>query len=513
MLKVYVISAKNLPASDSNGLSDPYVILYSNDKNKFRFGRTNVANDTLNPAWDPILKSPFTCPFTRATSIIFDIFDKDRVSKDDFIGTAEFDLLMHPIGQPVTLDIDNVSIPTKRPPKLVVQVDYPTANFPQSPDAQKIHHITFSLTYDPFIPITSHTRPPELSFIAIHESSKLLERVYGGMTPPPGIRFDSTPLHIGPGGRTQVVRLNLQKTGDLTIIPLINSNFFRGTISVQYSGFLKEPVKDDYRLVDKKELNCGYLINTSSVDVLEDGLYSLGSILTLKQGKYQFKSFEGGMCSTNYTDIAANINKEYTKYSQRYNISFGENYSLNKIAKFHNIELPKSIIFGLGWKGAKDLDTFAIIIDNNWHCMGEVTSSKKKFNDLVVHQGDAKSGKDGIDAERILVNLTKSTENAKAICICANYKSGNFTEIPNVYMRVIAPLDSKGKEKELMYLPVVAKRKQNSLLFVVLYQAKNGKWDFFPLSRLFEAKDLSGVKDYIEEFFELSGIVEDVIQC
>ena len=49
MLKVYVISAKNLPAGDSNGLSDPFVVLNSVDKNKYRFGKTKVINQTLNP--------------------------------------------------------------------------------------------------------------------------------------------------------------------------------------------------------------------------------------------------------------------------------------------------------------------------------------------------------------------------------------------------------------------------------------------------------------------------------
>ena len=514
MLKVYVISAKNLPAKDSNGLSDPYVVLYSLDKHKFRFGKTPEIKETLNPSWDPLLKTPYQCPFTRTKSIIFDIWDKDKVSKDDYIGTAEFDLLMHPIGQPVTLDVDNVSVPTKRPPKIVVQVDFPSSIFPNLPEPkllEKIHHITFSLAYDTVIPVSSHNRPPELSFIAIHKKNKLMERVYGGMTPPHGIRFDSMAQHIGPSGRTQVVRINIKKSPDITYIPLVNSNFYRGRITVQYCGFMKEPVKDDYRLVEKKDLNCGYLIESSFVDTIDEGLYSLGSTMSITNGKVTFKKFEHGeLCSTNYTDLVAAIDNEYASYSQRYNISFGENYSLTKISEFHKIQFPQSIIFGLGWKGAKDLDTFAIIVDDKWHCSAEVTGSKKNFKDCIIHQGDSKSGNDASDSERIVVNLKKKPEGVKAICICATYKGGTFSEIPSIYMRVLAPLETG--EKELLYLPVVAKKKQNSLLFAVLYQTREGKWDLFPLSRLFEAKDIKETKEYIEEFFEISGIVEDVIE-
>lgn len=510
MLKVYVISASNLPPADSNGKSDPYVVLYSVDKNRFRFGKTQTINETLDPVWDPLLKKPFTCPFTRARSIVFDIYDKDTLSKDDFLGTAEFDLQIHPIGQPVTLDVDNQCAKTKRPPKIVVEVDYPAQIFPEDKNI-KIHHLTFSLSYDPLIPLSTHSHPPELSFIAIHEETKLLERIYRGMTPPAGLMYDSTPQHVGPTGRTQVVRINLGKCKNITLVPLVSSNLFRGKITVQYCGFAKEPVKDDIRVVDKKELNCGTLISQSSVQTIDDGLYSLGSLIKITNGQYTFTEFEGTQCKTNYLEFANTFGSDYTGFSQRYNISFEQSYSLNAIAEFHGISIPDEITFGLGWSGAKDLDTFALTLDGKYHVIGKVSASKPKFENCIYHHGDAKKGVEGGDAEQISVKLSKCPSTIKSICIFANYKAGKLCDVQNVYMRMISG-HGENEGKELIYLPIVARKKQDSLLFAVLYPTKKGSWELFPAARLFESGTPDGAKDYIEEFFEISGIVEDVIE-
>lgn len=45
---VHVISARNLPALDSNGLSDPYLEIHYGDT----IQKTTVKMETLNPIWD-----------------------------------------------------------------------------------------------------------------------------------------------------------------------------------------------------------------------------------------------------------------------------------------------------------------------------------------------------------------------------------------------------------------------------------------------------------------------------
>lgn len=510
MLKVYVISGKNLPAADSNGLSDPYVVIHSVDGNKFRIGTTSVIKQTLNPSWDPLLKSPFTCPYTRARSFLFEIWDKDSISKDDFLGTAHFDLEIHPIGQPVCLDVENVQIPTLRPPKIVVQVDHPQSNFPQADGQPKVHHITASLTYDPPIPFSSHLHPPSLSLIAIHHDSKMLERIVGGMTPPRGIMVDVVPQHVGPTGWTQVIRMNIAAAKGMTIVPMIRNNFYKGTITLNFCGFQKEPKKDNVRVCDTKGSNSGVLLYSTSVSNV-DQLSTLGSLIKFTD-KYEFEKIEPlSIADEDYMSLAKSFGIDPLKYSLRFNISLGQSYSLMEVSRFHNIEFPKQIKFGLGWSGSKDLDSFAMLIGEDYKVCGEVSGHSKKQHQFIKHMGDATSGSDDKDTESIICQLDKAPPNIKAIAILASYPNGSFNQVQNIYMRVTTPVN--GTEKELMYMPIVAKKRQNSLLFAVMYRTANGSWDLFPASKLFEASGSHAMKDYCNEFFEISGIVEDVINC
>jgi len=85
--KVYItiISAKNLPSADSNGLSDPYVtigIVGQKSKSKLK---TQTIKKTLNPTWNE--KFELDVPSIN-TELIFDVFDWDRFGKDDELGSV-----------------------------------------------------------------------------------------------------------------------------------------------------------------------------------------------------------------------------------------------------------------------------------------------------------------------------------------------------------------------------------------------------------------------------------------
>ncbi|EAX97302.1 C2 domain containing protein [Trichomonas vaginalis G3] len=512
MLKVYVISAKNLPAADSNGKSDPYVVIHSVDGNKFKFGQTTVQKLTCDPNWDPLLKNPFLCPFVRARSFLFEIYDKDTISKDDYLGMAQFDMEIHPIGQPVTLDVENVQLPTPRPPKIVVQVDSPTSFYPEGEISKNIHHLAITLTYDPPISFTSRYHPPELSMLAIHNDSKMMERIYGGMTPPHGILLDAMPQHVGPTGWTQVIRVNIKKAKGLTLIPLVTSKINKRTITVNYCGFQKEPKKDNVRLCDSKATNTGVLLYKSSVNANNEELLTLGSLVEFTEKGFEFKKFEGQPISeSDYISFVKNVGIDPSTYAMRFNISLGETYSLLDAAKLHSIEFPKQIKFGLGWSGSKDLDSYGFIVSKDYKVIGYVSGASKSKFSYIKHMGDAASGSEDKDAESIVVNLTEVPDEVGTIAIFATYENGTFLQVQNIYMRVCTTIDKK--EKELMYLPVVAKRRQNSLLFGILYRTPKGSWDLFPAAKLFEGKDSHDIGEYCNEFFEISGIVEDVINA
>lgn len=48
-VEIGIIRAENLPAGDSNGLSDPYVVVYLGSQD---VARTSTVTETLNPVWN-----------------------------------------------------------------------------------------------------------------------------------------------------------------------------------------------------------------------------------------------------------------------------------------------------------------------------------------------------------------------------------------------------------------------------------------------------------------------------
>jgi len=91
-LLIRVIGGRNLPALDSNGLSDPYlVITYKN----FKF-RTQVHYETLNPIWDEKFVITIGKSDSPDTPVVIWAFDRDegKFDSDDEMGFLEF-----PIGK------------------------------------------------------------------------------------------------------------------------------------------------------------------------------------------------------------------------------------------------------------------------------------------------------------------------------------------------------------------------------------------------------------------------------
>eukprot|EP00002_Diphylleia_rotans_P001016 TRINITY_DN10556_c0_g1_i10.p1 TRINITY_DN10556_c0_g1~~TRINITY_DN10556_c0_g1_i10.p1 ORF type:complete len:1388 (+),score=278.91 TRINITY_DN10556_c0_g1_i10:174-4166(+) len=79
---VHVIEAKGLLAMDPGGTSDPYCIIKVGKQTQ----KTKVIPKTLNPFWNEKLSFDVT---QESTTILFDVYDKDFGSSDDFIGSAK----------------------------------------------------------------------------------------------------------------------------------------------------------------------------------------------------------------------------------------------------------------------------------------------------------------------------------------------------------------------------------------------------------------------------------------
>ena len=78
-LKVQIFEARNLPPTDPNGLSDPYVKL---QLGKYRW-RSKVVKKCLNPRWD----EEFICRVDDLNEeLALLVMDEDKYFNDDFVG-------------------------------------------------------------------------------------------------------------------------------------------------------------------------------------------------------------------------------------------------------------------------------------------------------------------------------------------------------------------------------------------------------------------------------------------
>lgn len=103
-LRVNIISGHNLKACDLNGKSDPFVKFTWRGKTF----ETSVIKCTLNPVWS----HKFVLPYNRQTdpaALRLMVYDWDRLSANDFMGTAELDLL----GQRAGASETQVNLPVR----------------------------------------------------------------------------------------------------------------------------------------------------------------------------------------------------------------------------------------------------------------------------------------------------------------------------------------------------------------------------------------------------------------
>lgn len=85
-LTVYVVQARNLPKYDigPNAKSDPYVkVRMGKSKNEFR---TGTVRRELNPVWNSSFVEERKGLFSEVDNVTFEVFDHDKLSKDDYMG-------------------------------------------------------------------------------------------------------------------------------------------------------------------------------------------------------------------------------------------------------------------------------------------------------------------------------------------------------------------------------------------------------------------------------------------
>ena len=102
-IELTIERGRDLAIKDLNGTSDPYVKVYYGAVEKYT---TNIVYKSLNPVWNE------QCSFLvhdLNVPIHFQLFDYDRIGRDEAMGTAKLDLWKLPLetSYSATLDLEN----------------------------------------------------------------------------------------------------------------------------------------------------------------------------------------------------------------------------------------------------------------------------------------------------------------------------------------------------------------------------------------------------------------------
>merc|ERR1711974_348958 len=85
-INVLVVGARNLEKSGMFGKADPYIVVSHKDKKK----TSATINNDLNPQWN--FENTFVVSKSPKETLRFEVYDKDMVTKDDLMGTAEISI-------------------------------------------------------------------------------------------------------------------------------------------------------------------------------------------------------------------------------------------------------------------------------------------------------------------------------------------------------------------------------------------------------------------------------------
>lgn len=87
-VEVTLHKAADLAAADLNGKSDPYVVFTLGEHSR----KSAVVSANLNPVWEPAPKFWFLTDDPRFAVLDVQVFDHDRFTKDDLIGSTTISL-------------------------------------------------------------------------------------------------------------------------------------------------------------------------------------------------------------------------------------------------------------------------------------------------------------------------------------------------------------------------------------------------------------------------------------
>jgi len=440
-LTVYIIEAKNLPANDLNGLSDPFVVIPDNQPGILNLPKkgfkTHKIKKTLNPIW----KEKFTldCNLERYSDIKFEVYDDNLLSKKVLLGECIINLEFL-CGRDTGLHEEWLDLYVSKKNKKTKQMEKVM---------QGQLHILIQLKCNDFVPgcwipifedkvnvglgwdFTRHdVFDLDASVTAFDGNINKIESIYyrnlsglGGSVKHHGDNLTG----IGRGD-DEVITIALNKVPKYVKFLAVTVNSFRGNNLIKAkSGFIRlytNTTKLGKYILSKSKDCVGLLLglfvrdestNKWFFQVMLDPIEGTVVINSYNSMKILLKSYN------------QNFNKEVTYiYKPIHPVP-------NEIVFQTNSWIPitsQMTYVGLGWDIERgmvyDLDSSIIVFDDKNHIVDTIYHKNLKSKDgMINHQGDNKNGHGDGDDEVISINFPGLDKNISSMAVVLNSFKGN----------------------------------------------------------------------------------------
>jgi len=451
---LHIVEAKDLFANDSNGYSDPFVVIPDEQPgitNLPKKGfKTQKLKKTLNPVWNE--QFTLECNLSRRSDIKIEVYDDNLLSKKVLIGQCTLNLEWM-CGRKIKFHEEWLDLSVMKKDKQTKQYNEITkgqlhirVELPPEPLAYPNRSIRTNTMFQPgsWIPILEDVVNVGLGWDFTGEETFDLDGSVTafdyGLNPIESVYFSSLE---GIGGSVKHHGDNLtgEGEGDDEVITI-------GLDRVPENVKLLAVAVNSYKSNNLIKAKSGYIrlyTNTTGLGkyILAKSKDCIGLLLGVferdnSNNRWFFQvmvdPIEGNMITNSYDSL-----KELLK-------TYDNNFIEETICKYIPLHpFPNEIVFqtnswipitsqltyiGLGWDIQRgmvyDLDASIIVFDTNNQIIDTIYHKHTKSSDgTIYHHGDNKNGNGDGDDEIISINFSKLNSNISSMAVIINSFKGN----------------------------------------------------------------------------------------
>ncbi|KAH0786071.1 TerD family protein [Histomonas meleagridis] len=491
MIDVWISSAENLPSADPNGLSDPFTKIQSKAFGlKYKLAKTEIKFKTLDPVWDGDYSKPLKVPFVCVDNLDFELYDYDRLSSNDYLGTVDAFLSVENNDKELKLPV-TVKKATKGPPTLSFKYRLPTENFPSDSNIKNYTAIYAYLTYSS--PVTG-TCPVQLSAMFYENTKNLIQLVPPSNNQKSLYIASASSAHYGPTGYTNVYKFmikNMKKSNGVFVFFAKSMNY-EGDVTLHFVAADEVQKKNRIKI---KNINSFKILKSCNTTIANNTCTTFPITISVKKGVITYENMNVmSLPDDKIDELFGNVGRsiDATKpFWRRLTLYQGTTVSLSSAVDFHHVQFPSSIAVGLGWDTTTDLDGSCLVYskakfnDKFEYLDCCFFNSLKVLNGLIYHSGDNLTGQGEGDDEVITIKLQDLPREVRLLAITVtSYGGVPFNRISGGFLRL---MDGKNKF-ELMYLPLTNQQAKTGLIFAILVRTEDEIWELVPCLRYIDAQ-------------------------